>query len=49
MFGSPALYLFQVIHVAFFVLIPDSGSIFKVRSHNFFVKESKAGIIRSKK
>ena len=32
-----------------FVWIPDSGSIFKVRSHNCLVKNSKAGVIQSTK
>ena len=48
-FGSPALYLFQVVNIAFFVWIPDSGSIFKVTSHNCLVRKSKAGFIQSKK
>ena len=48
-FGSPALYLFQVVNVTFFVWIPDIGSIFKVRSHNCLVKKSKAGVIQSTK
>ena len=29
-----------------FVRIPDSGSIFKVRSHNCLVEKSKSGVIR---
>ena len=48
-YHSPALYLFQVVNVTFFVWIPDSGSIFKVRSHNCLVEKSKAGVIQSSK
>ena len=48
-FGSPALYLFQVVNITFFVLIPDSGSIFKVRSHNCLVKKSKVCVFQSSK
>ena len=44
-FGSPALYLFLVVNITFFAWIPDSGSIFKVRSDNFFVRKSKAGVL----
>ena len=38
-----------VVNITFFVWIPDSGSIFKVRSHNCLVKKSKAGVIQSTK
>ena len=48
-FGSPVLYLFQVVNITFFAWIPDSGSIFKVRSHNCLAKKSKAGVIQSTK
>ena len=44
-FGSPVLYPFQVENVIFFAWITDSGSIFKVASHNCFSKKSKAGEI----
>ena len=39
----------QAVNITFFVWIPDSGSIFKVRSHNCLVKKSKAGVIQSTK
>ena len=48
-FSSPALCLFKVVNVAFFVWIQDNGSIFNVRSHNCFLKKCKAGIIQSTK
>ena len=47
--GGPVLYLFQVVNVTFFVWIPDSDNIFKMRSHNCFVKKGKAGVIHSTK
>ena len=46
-FGSPTLYLFQVVNVAFFAWLPDSGSMFKVGSHNCLVRKSKAGVIQN--
>ena len=48
-FGSPALYIFQVVNITFFVLIPDSDNIFKVRSHICLVRKSKADVIQSTK
>ena len=42
-FGSPVLFLFQVENVIFFAWITDSGSIYKVASHNCFSKKSKPG------
>ena len=47
--GSPMLYLFQVVNVTVCVWIPDSGRIFKERSHNCILKKSKAGVIQSTK
>ena len=49
--GLPNCQQCQVVNidVIVFAWIPDSGSMFKVRSHNYLAKKSKAGVIQSTK